>query len=108
MQDAMNSAVQGIITRMFFSPIHPPDLSQFLDIHVSRDNIVEDTIRELSEHQTSDLKKPLRVCFPYICVSIFSKFVFIYTGFYLFFESRFIFWVKKQKTLVVLEKNFSC
>lgn len=63
MQDAMNSAVQRVLTRMFFSPLGPTPISQFLDIHVSRDNIVEDTIRELSEHPTSDLKKPLRVIF---------------------------------------------
>ncbi len=61
MQDAMNSAVQRVITNMFFSPMGSASISQFLDIHVSRNNIVEDTIRELSEHQTSDLKKPLRV-----------------------------------------------
>lgn len=61
MQDAMNSAVQRVITRMFFSPMESASISQFLEIHVSRENIVEDTIRELSEHTTSDLKKPLRV-----------------------------------------------
>lgn len=63
MQDAMNSAVQRVITRMFFSPMESASISQFLEIHVSRENIVEDTIRELSEHTTSDLKKPLRVHF---------------------------------------------
>lgn len=83
MQDAMNSAVQGIITTMFFSPINPPSLSQFLDIHVSRDKIVEDTIRELSEHQTSDLKKPLRVCvtllYFYSCTfSIMDHFILVF------------------------------
>lgn len=83
MQDAMNSAVQGIITRMFFSPINPPSISQFLDIHVSRDNIVEDTIRELSEHQTSDLKKPLRVR---ISVFMFSKFEFFLKSILLIFR----------------------
>lgn len=62
MQDAMNSAVQRVITTMFFSAsMENATISQFLDIHVSRNNIVQDTIRELSEHTTSDLKKPLRV-----------------------------------------------
>ncbi|XKL68820.1 hypothetical protein PGB90_006589 [Kerria lacca] len=63
MQDAMNSAVQRVITTMFLSPMNPAAISQYLDIHVSRNSIVEDTIRELSEHPTSDLKKPLRVHF---------------------------------------------
>ena len=62
MQDAMNSAVHRVITQMFFSNADSGSISQFLDIHVSRDNIVGDTLRELSEHPESDLKKPLRVC----------------------------------------------
>jgi E3 ubiquitin-protein ligase HERC4 len=67
MQDAMNNAVHRVITQMFFSNMESASISQFLDIHVSRDNIVEDTIRELSEHSTNDLKKPLRVRFALSC-----------------------------------------
>lgn len=61
MRDAVNTEVHRVIQRMFFEPMGPTAINQFLDIHVSRDNIVTDTIRELSEHSTSDLKKPLRV-----------------------------------------------
>ena len=61
MQDAMDLAVHRVITQMFFSNMDSASISQFLDIHVSRDNIVEDTIRELLEPNTADLKKPLRV-----------------------------------------------
>ncbi|XP_065221289.1 probable E3 ubiquitin-protein ligase HERC4 isoform X2 [Planococcus citri] len=63
MQNAVETSIQRAVMRTLFEPSGPTAISQFLDIHVSRDNIVQDTIRELSIYDTTDLKKPLRVHF---------------------------------------------
>lgn len=38
-------------------------VSPYIDITVSRDNLVQDTISEIMHHSKGDLKKPLRVKF---------------------------------------------
>lgn len=38
-------------------------MSQYIVLNVTRENIVDDTIRELALYQASDLKKPLKVKF---------------------------------------------
>ncbi|XP_011296686.1 probable E3 ubiquitin-protein ligase HERC4 isoform X3 [Fopius arisanus] len=60
MHSAMNEAASRNI---FLSGAAPLSARQFLILNVSRENIVADTLRELSEHNSSDLKKPLRVKF---------------------------------------------
>uniref|UniRef100_A0A8D9ALL9 Probable E3 ubiquitin-protein ligase HERC4 n=2 Tax=Cacopsylla melanoneura TaxID=428564 RepID=A0A8D9ALL9_9HEMI len=47
----------------FLQTFNPLTLYQYLDIEVSRDNLVEDTIRELAQYTPNDFKKPLRVKF---------------------------------------------
>ncbi|XP_076248934.1 HECT and RLD domain containing E3 ubiquitin ligase 4 isoform X2 [Calliopsis andreniformis] len=65
MQSAMNeAATRAAMNQMFFdtfsdSSVHAP----FLMLNVSRENIVADTLLELSRYNSSDLKKPLRVKF---------------------------------------------
>jgi hypothetical protein len=61
MQTAMNQAATRAITCFFFSPAAPANVSAFLELHVSRENLVDDTIRELAKFQSTDLKKPLKV-----------------------------------------------
>ncbi|XP_058798265.1 probable E3 ubiquitin-protein ligase HERC4 [Phymastichus coffea] len=65
MQVAMNVAASRTLTNMFFSAFHPINTEhpQFVTLNVSRENIVADTLRELSEYSSDDLKKPLRVKF---------------------------------------------
>lgn len=59
MQSAMqNATATGF--QLAFSGI-PTTITYFIFLQVSRENIVEDTIRELSQYGSSDLKKPLRV-----------------------------------------------
>ncbi|XP_026672960.1 probable E3 ubiquitin-protein ligase HERC4 isoform X2 [Ceratina calcarata] len=61
MQLAVDQAVNQ--ATMFFDPF-PGFISQeFVMLVVSRENIVADTLRELSQYNSSDLKKPLRVKF---------------------------------------------
>lgn len=59
MQTAMNEAA----TRALFSFLTSlrNDISQYLVLNVSRENLVLDTLRELTEMNTNDLKKPLKV-----------------------------------------------
>jgi E3 ubiquitin-protein ligase HERC4 len=61
MQSAMNEAATRAVTSFLFSPYSPTNISTFLQLHVSRENLVADTIRELSKFGTTDLKKPLKV-----------------------------------------------
>ncbi|XP_012283893.1 probable E3 ubiquitin-protein ligase HERC4 isoform X2 [Orussus abietinus] len=69
MQSAMNEAATRAITHMLLSsfPINEADAHmhrhQFVTLNVSRENLVADTLRELSQYDSSDLKKPLRVKF---------------------------------------------
>nr|XP_012137181.1 PREDICTED: probable E3 ubiquitin-protein ligase HERC4 isoform X1 [Megachile rotundata] len=66
MQSAMNeAATRAVMNQMFLDPFST-DLrhhNQFLILNVSRENIVADTLMELSHYDSSDLKKPLRVKF---------------------------------------------
>ncbi|XP_034946431.1 probable E3 ubiquitin-protein ligase HERC4 isoform X2 [Chelonus insularis] len=66
MHSAMNEAATIAITNVMFNPFlrnGNHQASQFLILTVSRENIVTDTLRELSEYDSNDLKKPLRVKF---------------------------------------------
>lgn len=64
MQVAISRAATQIFTRLFTDPsydYHQGD--QFLNLTVSRNHIVRDTMLQISNHDTSQLKKPLRVEF---------------------------------------------
>ncbi|CAH2991766.1 unnamed protein product [Chilo suppressalis] len=64
MQVAISRAATQIFTRLFTDPTydyHQGD--QFLSLTVSRNHIVRDTMLQISNHDTSQLKKPLRVEF---------------------------------------------
>lgn len=63
MQTAMNEAFQRAIITAMLAPSQSGVVQQFLVLNVSRDNIVADTLRELSAVNTNDLKKPLKVKF---------------------------------------------
>ncbi|XP_069702468.1 probable E3 ubiquitin-protein ligase HERC4 isoform X3 [Periplaneta americana] len=63
MQSAMNQAATRAFTTLFFSPLLAANISTFLELHVSRENLVADTIRELAKFEATDLKKPLKVKF---------------------------------------------
>ncbi|XP_053673272.1 probable E3 ubiquitin-protein ligase HERC4 [Anopheles nili] len=60
MYQAMHSAATVNLMSMFCA--HNPN-SQFIVLNVTRDNIVQDTIRELSLYAASDLKKPIKIKF---------------------------------------------
>jgi E3 ubiquitin-protein ligase HERC4 len=61
MQSAVNEAATRAVTSLLFAPFLPANISTFLQLHVSRENLVADTIRELAKFETMDLKKPLKV-----------------------------------------------
>lgn len=61
MRSAMNQATSDMLASFFLFDIADPSLTQFLELHVSRNNIVEDTLRELSNYGERDFKKPLKV-----------------------------------------------
>ncbi|XP_051176119.1 probable E3 ubiquitin-protein ligase HERC4 isoform X2 [Leptopilina boulardi] len=64
MQSAMNEAATRNITHMFLNMFSTSDpVQQFVMLNVSRENLVDDTLRELSQYESRDLKKPLRVKF---------------------------------------------
>lgn len=52
-----------MFTRLVFSPSYEYHRDQFLNLSVSRNHIVRDTISQISSHDSSQLKKPLRVEF---------------------------------------------
>lgn len=58
MQSAMHSAAANNILSLFGVPANV-----FIVLNVTRHNIVEDTIRELTRYTSEDLKKPLKVKF---------------------------------------------
>ncbi|XP_018331399.1 probable E3 ubiquitin-protein ligase HERC4 [Agrilus planipennis] len=62
MQSAMNAAAQQAFSNLFFTGGRQA-IRQFLFLNVSREHIVQDTLRELMEVNSSDLKKPLKVKF---------------------------------------------
>ena len=59
------AATRAVMNQMFFDPFSANSRhhNQFLMLNVSRENIVADTLMELSHYDSSDLKKPLRVKF---------------------------------------------
>ncbi|XP_011505541.1 PREDICTED: probable E3 ubiquitin-protein ligase HERC4 [Ceratosolen solmsi marchali] len=68
MQSAMNEAASRTLTHVLFSTFHEnnPGIGhyhQLVTLTVSRENIVADTLRELADYSSDDLKKPLRVKF---------------------------------------------
>lgn len=63
MQAAMHQAQQNLILNLFAFGHRNDDASQFVVFNVTRENLVEDTIREICMYQPKDLKKPLKVKF---------------------------------------------
>ncbi|XP_034829545.1 probable E3 ubiquitin-protein ligase HERC4 isoform X1 [Maniola hyperantus] len=63
MQMAVNRAATQIFTRLFMDPTYEYQRDQFLNLTVSRNHLVRDTMLQISNHDTSQLKKPLRVEF---------------------------------------------
>jgi E3 ubiquitin-protein ligase HERC4 len=62
MQQAMQAAATRAFTQMLFLDGNQHSLAnQFIELNVSRDNLVIDTIRELSLYTQYDYKKPLKV-----------------------------------------------
>lgn len=61
MQIAISRAATQIFTRLFMDPTYEYQRDQFLNLTVSRNHIVRDTMTQISSHETSQLKKPLRV-----------------------------------------------
>ncbi|KAK7873892.1 hypothetical protein R5R35_005749 [Gryllus longicercus] len=62
MQSAMSQAASQALRNILFAPYAGP-VSAFLELTVSRENIVADTVRELSKYDKNDLKKPLKITF---------------------------------------------
>jgi len=63
MQSAMHEAATRAVTSLIFAPFSPATFSTFLQLQVSRENLVADTLRELGKCEPTDLKKPLKVKF---------------------------------------------
>ncbi|XP_059098839.1 probable E3 ubiquitin-protein ligase HERC4 isoform X1 [Tigriopus californicus] len=63
MQKAVHEARSTAMLSNFFVPIIDPDQTSFLILHVSRDNIVTDTLTQIRLASRSDLKKPLKIRF---------------------------------------------
>ncbi|XP_013200731.1 probable E3 ubiquitin-protein ligase HERC4 [Amyelois transitella] len=64
MQMAINRAATQMFTRLIIDPTyeyHTQD--QFLNLTVSRNQLVRDTMLQISNHDSSQLKKPLRITF---------------------------------------------
>lgn len=61
MQMAISRAATQIFTRLFMDPTYEYHRDQFLNITVSRNHIVRDTMQQISANDSSQLKKPLRV-----------------------------------------------
>lgn len=60
MESAMNSAFQQNLVSAFI-PVAPTN--PFLVLYVTRDNLLQETINQLSKYDQQDLKKPLKVIF---------------------------------------------
>lgn len=63
MQSAMNAAAQRAFMALLFQPNALQGVHQYLVLNVTREALVSDTLRELSEVDSNDLKKPLKVKF---------------------------------------------
>uniref|UniRef100_A0A0K8SYD6 Putative E3 ubiquitin-protein ligase HERC4 n=1 Tax=Lygus hesperus TaxID=30085 RepID=A0A0K8SYD6_LYGHE len=62
MQMAVNEATQRALTQLLFSPA-PVQVQPLLELTVSRQNIIQDTITELANYSEKDYKKPLKITF---------------------------------------------
>ncbi|XP_057653179.1 probable E3 ubiquitin-protein ligase HERC4 isoform X1 [Diorhabda carinulata] len=63
MQKAMSEAAERAVIAMLLAPQTRHAINSYLVLNVTRENIVDDALRELSEVDPHDLKKPLRVKF---------------------------------------------
>ncbi|XP_050667406.1 probable E3 ubiquitin-protein ligase HERC4 isoform X2 [Leptidea sinapis] len=63
MQMAVSRATTMMFTRLFVDPTYEYHRDQFLNLTVSRNHIVRDTMLQISNHDSSQLKNPLRVEF---------------------------------------------
>ncbi|XP_041773401.1 probable E3 ubiquitin-protein ligase HERC4 isoform X1 [Anopheles merus] len=63
MYQAMQSAATASWLSMLYSPAANSAACQYIVLNVTRENIVQDTIRELSHYAASDLKKPIKIKF---------------------------------------------
>lgn len=63
MQSAMHEAVSRAVRDIMFglASVNPQHYNQFVILNVSRNDIVQDTLTQLSQYDSSELKKPLRV-----------------------------------------------
>lgn len=63
MQSAMHEAASRVVRDMMFgmASINSQHYNQFVMLNVSRNDIVKDTLTQLSQYDSSELKKPLRV-----------------------------------------------
>ncbi|XP_058054803.1 probable E3 ubiquitin-protein ligase HERC4 [Anopheles bellator] len=62
MQKAISTpTATSVLPSLFFPTV--PLVPQFIVLNVTRENLVEDTIRELSQYAASDLKKPIKIKF---------------------------------------------
>lgn len=59
MQSAMQDALSQNMLSIFLTGGTPQ--SQFVVLNVTRDNLVQDTLREIMQYGSGDLKKPLKV-----------------------------------------------
>ncbi|XP_053683215.1 probable E3 ubiquitin-protein ligase HERC4 isoform X2 [Sabethes cyaneus] len=60
----MHQAMQTAAAARLFAMLNPSETgSQFIVLNVTRENIVQDTLRELAQYAANDLKKPLKVRF---------------------------------------------
>lgn len=60
MQNAMSQAPSRLMTQLFAPALGLAE-DQFLILHVTRENLVQNTIDQLANYSSTDLKKPLRV-----------------------------------------------
>lgn len=63
MQTAMQQAQHSGLMSLLTFGTQQQDAAQFVVFNVTRENLVEDTIREICMYQPKDLKKPLKVKF---------------------------------------------
>ncbi|XP_020278361.1 probable E3 ubiquitin-protein ligase HERC4 isoform X2 [Pseudomyrmex gracilis] len=66
MQSAMTEAASRAVRDIVFgvpNPINTQQYNQYVILNVSRENIVTDTLSQLQQYDSSELKKPLRVKF---------------------------------------------
>jgi len=63
MQSAMNEVASRVVRDIMLgaSSLNFQQYSQFVVLHVSRNNIVNDTLAQLLKYDSNELKRPLRV-----------------------------------------------